>query len=285
MAYKFSTLIASVFNFGSKRSESDIEYAVLHYTGNDGDTDENNAKYFKNNKVYASAHYFADSNSITQSVLDTRIAYSVGGSKYPNCNKTGGGKFYGKCTNANSINIELCDDHRDGKIYPSQATIDNAIELTKKLMKKYNIPAKNVIRHFDVTGKSCPAFWTDDEKWEKEFHSKLTEAQPDKNKKNEKVITYRVRKSWDNPKSQLGAYKNLDNAIKKCNTKSGYKVYDELGCVVYKPTSQYTKKTNKEIAKEVIDGKWGNGATRKKKLQAAGYDYNAVQKEVNKLLK
>ena len=40
-----------------------------------------------------------------------------------------------------------------------------------------------------------------------------------------------------------------------------------------------------EIAKEVIEGKWGNGTERKEKLSKAGYDYNAVQKEVNKLLK
>jgi hypothetical protein len=44
------------------------------------------------------------------------------------------------------------------------------------------------------------------------------------------------------------------------------------------------KKTVAEIAKEVIDGKWGNGEDRKKKLVAAGYDYNAVQAEVNLLL-
>ena len=44
------------------------------------------------------------------------------------------------------------------------------------------------------------------------------------------------------------------------------------------------KKTIDEIAKEVIAGKWGSGDTRKKKLQAAGYDYNAVQKRVNELL-
>ena len=46
-----------------------------------------------------------------------------------------------------------------------------------------------------------------------------------------------------------------------------------------------TKKSVTTIAKEVIAGKWGNGAERKKKLAAAGYDYNAVQKKVNELLK
>lgn len=43
-------------------------------------------------------------------------------------------------------------------------------------------------------------------------------------------------------------------------------------------------KSNAEVAKEVVAGKWGNGADRKNRLEAAGYDYNAVQKEVNKLL-
>ena len=46
-----------------------------------------------------------------------------------------------------------------------------------------------------------------------------------------------------------------------------------------------TKKSNEEIAKEVIAGKWGNGAERKNRLIAAGYEYNAVQGIVNKLLK
>ena len=46
-----------------------------------------------------------------------------------------------------------------------------------------------------------------------------------------------------------------------------------------------TKKSVTTVAKEVLAGKWGNGDARKKKLQAAGYDYNAVQKEVNRLLR
>lgn len=73
---------------------------------------------------------------------------------------------------------------------------------------------------------------------------------------------------------------------------SGYKY---RGCVVNpsviindKPTNTTTtakKKSIEEVAKEVLDGKWGNGDDRKKKLQAAGYDYNAVQKKVNELSK
>ena len=40
-----------------------------------------------------------------------------------------------------------------------------------------------------------------------------------------------------------------------------------------------------EIAREVIDGKWGNGEERKKKLEAAGYNNNEVQSMVNILMK
>lgn len=45
-----------------------------------------------------------------------------------------------------------------------------------------------------------------------------------------------------------------------------------------------TKKSNSTIAQEVIAGKWGNGTERKTNLEKAGYDYNAIQKEVNNLL-
>jgi len=45
------------------------------------------------------------------------------------------------------------------------------------------------------------------------------------------------------------------------------------------------KKSVDELAREVINGRWGNGEERKKKLKAAGYDYSAVQKKVNEILK
>lgn len=89
---------------------------------------------------------------------------------------------------------------------------------------------------------------------------------------------YRVRKSWADVKSQIGAFSSLENAKKAC--KNGYAVFDSNGKQVYP-----TKKSIDEVAREVIQGKWGNGAERKKRLNDAGYDYNEVQKKVNKLLK
>lgn len=44
-------------------------------------------------------------------------------------------------------------------------------------------------------------------------------------------------------------------------------------------------KSTAEVAQEVIRGEWGNGAERKKALTASGYDYDAIQKEVNRILK
>ena len=72
---------------------------------------------------------------------------------------------------------------------------------------------------------------------------------------------------------------------------SGQKRYVAVGKATGKPESDdylikvsTSSKSVDEIAREVIAGKWGNGATRKQKIEAAGYDYNAVQKRVNQLL-
>lgn len=56
-------------------------------------------------------------------------------------------------------------------------------------------------------------------------------------------------------------------------------------CVAEKSVStSLNKKSVDQVAKEVIEGKWGNGADRKKRLTEAGYNYSEVQKKVNKLL-
>ncbi len=170
--------IANAANYGTKRDLSSIKFIVIHYTANDGDTDENNGKYFANNVVKSSAHYFVDDDSVTQSVPDDYVAWSVGGSRYSNYKTTGGAKYYNKATNSNTLNIEICDDVKNGSVYPSKKTIENAIELTKKKMKEYNVPASKVLRHFDVTGKACPAYWcgstAKNNKWKTEFWNKLS---------------------------------------------------------------------------------------------------------------
>lgn len=165
--------IAHRSNYGAYRDTSVIKYIVIHYTGNDGDKSWNNANYFQNNKyLQASAHLFIDDDKVYQSVPFDYVAYSVGASSADT--SAGGGKYYKKCTNKNSINIELCDTKKNGVYDVTDTTVANAVAITKELMAKYNIPASNVIRHFDVTGKRCPSYWVRDTEWESKFHSKLT---------------------------------------------------------------------------------------------------------------
>ena len=96
---------------------------------------------------------------------------------------------------------------------------------------------------------------------------------------------YRVRKTWADSKSQKGAFSVLANAKKCADSNKGYSVFDEDGRKVYPTDSSTAKKSVDTIAREVIRGDWGNGDERKKKLTSAGYDYSAVQKRVNELLK
>ena len=126
-----------------------IKFIVIHYTAGNGDTAKNNVDYFANNKnLSASAHYFVDEKMVWQSVKDADTAWHCGGKTYK----------HPQCRNDNSIGIELCSiKDSAGNYYFKDETIKNAAELTKSLMAKYNIPAENVIRHYDVTGKVCPA--------------------------------------------------------------------------------------------------------------------------------
>lgn len=159
--------LAHKSNYGSSRDTSKIKYLVIHYTANDGDTDENNGNYFENNIVKSSAHYFVDDDSVTQSVPDNYIAWHCGANTYK----------HQYCRNSNSIGIEICDDIKNGIVYPSAKTIENVLELVEYLMKKYNVPKDNVIRHYDVTGKLCPAYWCGttekNNKWKTEFWNKI----------------------------------------------------------------------------------------------------------------
>ena len=172
MSYTIKEQLANSGNYGGSRNASQIRYLVYHYTGNDGDKAANNAKYFQNNIVKASAHYFVDDTTVWRSVPDLKVAWSVGGSKYANADKTGGGTMYGVITNTNSLSIEMCDTIRNGVYQASEATLANAAALGRALMEKYDIPIENVYRHFDVTGKHCPSYLVNAQKWA-EFKKRL----------------------------------------------------------------------------------------------------------------
>lgn len=124
-------------NFGGKRNIGQVDTIVIHYTGNDGDTAENNAKYFQGANRNTSAHFFVDEKEVIQSVFMDEIAWHVTGH------------------NTNTIGIEMCS-YKDekGNYQIAWPTQDKAAELASLIMLRYNIT--NVVRHYDLTGKNCP---------------------------------------------------------------------------------------------------------------------------------
>lgn len=180
-------------NYGGLRLASDIRYLVYHYTGNDGDTARANANYYANTEVKASAHYFVDDDGAVRSVPELYAAWAVGGKKWNDCAQTGGGTLHGTVTNANSISVELCDTVRDGKLMATETTLRNAAALGRALMARYGIPIGRVVRHFDVTGKHCPAYFMDDVAWNA-FKTRLTET--GREVRYQTVADVRARAPW-----------------------------------------------------------------------------------------
>ena len=213
-------------------SISRIKYIVIHYVGALGGAKEN-CQYYAGGNRNASAHYFVGfDGEIWQSVEDANIAWHCGASSYK----------HGECRNANSIGIELCVRKRntasmgatDKDWYFEDATVEAAAELTRYLMDKYNVPASHVIRHYDVTGKICPnpyVYNTTAHTWDEFKKNISSDNNTAGNVPAEDNHIYRVRKSWEDAKSQLGAYSVLENAKAAC--KEGYTVYDTSGKAVY----------------------------------------------------
>ena len=168
----------SKFNFSEGNN---VQYIVIHDTGNTTDSAKANANYFQVDRK-ASAHYFVDDNSIFQVVEETNGAWHCG---------DGSGKY--GINNKNSIGIEMCRANNT----VTATTEANTIELVKSLMKKYNVPAERVVRHYDASRKNCPSSFSANnwDRWNK-LKAKLVEL-PQANR------IFRV---------QVGAFGQEDNA-------------------------------------------------------------------------
>lgn len=107
----------------------------------------------------------------------------------------------------------------NGTWYFEEETIKSTIELTKELMKKYDIPASNVIRHYDVTGKTCPEPYVRDTAAWNTFKANLTATKP--------ASGYVVRITADNLNVRAGAgvgYR-INTVVKKGEA---FTIVDEL---------------------------------------------------------
>ena len=120
----------------------------MHYTGNPCDTAQANANYFQTGSREASAHLFVDDTSIYQGVELLDSAWHCGANTY----------YHNACRNTNSIGIEMCTS---GNHLISDKTKENGAYVCAYICKMLRITASqvdtNVLRHYDVTHKSCPA--------------------------------------------------------------------------------------------------------------------------------
>lgn len=131
----------------------EISKIVIHYTGNPGTSAQGNRDYFEslaeNPVTSASSHFVIGlDGEIIQCIPLNEIAYAS------------------NRANSYSISIECCHPDDSGEF--SVATYNRCVALTAELCNYYHLdPEKDVIRHYDVTGKECPRYYVEHpEEWD-----------------------------------------------------------------------------------------------------------------------
>lgn len=146
-----------------------IEFIVIHYTA--GLSSAPGSAIATIDSLYigqtreVSSDFVVDSGAIVQYNPDipNRYTWHCGGG-YSGPNQA---IYQGICTNENSIGIETCSDNNNKSIpvnqqvpnygyYFTDQVVNNLRDLVSYLMSEYNIDINHVIRHLDVTGKTCP---------------------------------------------------------------------------------------------------------------------------------
>lgn len=137
---------------------SKVRGVVIHWTANEGKgaNAEANRRFFEDRKLgktgYGSAHYIVDDREIVQCIPDNEMAYHVGATEYKTTR-------FGSYPNASLLGIEMCVN-ADGNF---KVVYEQTVQLAAMLIKKYGLnPDTDLVRHYDITGKNCPAFFTSD---------------------------------------------------------------------------------------------------------------------------
>jgi N-acetylmuramoyl-L-alanine amidase CwlA len=227
-------------------------YIVIHNTDNyaKGANAKAHAKaqHDGNFKGY-SAHVFVDDVEAYQALPYNRGAWHVGVNY--------GGRLFGTVNNRNSVGIEMCVQAG----YNYEKAFQNTVQVCKQLMKQLGIPADRVVQHYDVCAKNCPSAIRAKGDWNRFkqlIGTKTTTTTVDK--------YYRTRKSWADSKSQIGAYKSLENAKKEW--KEGYTIYDWNGKAVYPVKKTSTATLTEEIKVQLPVIRKGSSGAAVSSLQA-----------------
>lgn len=184
--------------------------------------------------------------------------------------------------------IEVANDEYGGNWHVSDVALQKTIDLCVDICQRNGIKrlnytgdtSGNLTKHEWFAKTDCPGPYLGSKfPYIADEVNKRLGGQHIKPKGNN---LYRVRQSWQDVKSQKGAFKNLANA-KQCADKYKLNVFDEQGNQVY-PEIKSNQKSVDEVAQEVLNGLWGNGQDRKERLTKAGYDYSVIQNKVNELV-
>ena len=239
-----------------------IDRIVVHFTATLASA-RNNATYFARNEGQgASAHYFVDdiTPEIYQSVAEGDTAWHAGDWQM----------------NCRAIGIEVVSAGEDF----SATEVEKLGWLVRKLMAKYGIGASGVIRHYDVTGKLCPAPYVAASKW-----AALKAA-----------ITGGVVFGGTTPAAPGGTVAELARRViagefgngdaRRAALGSRYsEVQAEVNRILAGGSSsapaQPAAPDIEALAQAVIRGDYGNGDDRR---AALGASYDAVQARVNEIL-
>lgn len=143
-----------------------IKYIAIHYTAGASSAPGKAQDMKKSWELTkrASADFGVDDRDMVQFNPDLKNYYcwAVGDKKNP---YGGGGSLYGIASNRNTISIEICSNLQKGTSpskpnhegwYYTDKVLENAVKLTKILMKKFDVPIDRVVRHYDISGKICP---------------------------------------------------------------------------------------------------------------------------------
>ncbi|MDD6212010.1 MAG: peptidoglycan recognition family protein [Clostridiales bacterium] len=126
----------------------EINSIVIHYTANPGSTAKQNRDYFEG--LANSGETKASSNFIIGLDGEVIACVPAGEVAYASNNR-----------NLDTISIECCHEDETGEF--TQETYDSLVKFSAWLCKEYNLKAKDLIRHYDVTGKICPKYFVENE--------------------------------------------------------------------------------------------------------------------------
>lgn len=266
MSVKINKNLMSINHTASKRGKGSIKYIVIHYVGALGDA-KANTDYYKSTNVGASADFWVGFNGDIWQGNDYYNYYSwhCGGG----LQGSGGASCYGKCTNSNSVGIEMCVKKRststmnatDRDWYFTDATVTSAAKLTAQLMKELDIDIDHVIRHYDVNGKICPnpfVYNNGNITWS-EFKSMVKKYRNGETRKKNSNGTYTVKKGdtltaiandFGCTVSELKKWNDLKNdTIKKGQKLKFWYWKGKVVCKKTAPVRSGPRNTYKRVAK------------------------------------